>query len=79
MQCTANWATIENFSAVVAGMNGGKDAKVNGRLPRFATYEEIEGEILYADSEVDLLLALTACQSCGEVPDRFDRCGCDYC
>jgi hypothetical protein len=71
MQCTANWATIENFSAVVAGMNGGKDAKVNGRLPGFAAYVERNGEIIRPAAGV-------ACELCGEHADRYGRCGCDF-
>ena len=80
-----NWATVENFSRYVAGRNGGKDAGVSGRLPEFATYEEIEGEILYTDTEVDRLLleehfrpaAGVACELCGQYVDRYMRCGCD--
>ena len=119
MQTISNWATVENFSAFIAGMNGGKDGGTHGRLPGFAVYVErdgsivcedeeeqeeeddrddealqddfdcanidgvplgakIAGEIVYTDAEIDLLLALTACPSCGEIPDRLDRCGCLY-
>lgn len=26
----------------------------------------------------DIVLASATCDGCGEVPDSYDRCGCDY-
>lgn len=68
MQCPANWPTIGNFAAVVNG----------GRLPAFAAYVERSGEIVYTDAEINLLLALTTCPTCGDILDGFLRCTCDY-
>jgi hypothetical protein len=58
-----NWATVENFSRFVNGMNGGKDAGVSGRLPGFATYTEIGDSIVaqekeLTEEELDTLLDL---------------------
>ena len=83
---TKDWATVENFSRFVAGMNGGKDGGTHGCLPGFASYEEIEGEIEYSDTEVNILMlnaqlrptAGVACELCGEYVDRYGRCACDY-
>jgi hypothetical protein len=94
MKSIKDWATVENFSAFIAGMNGGKDAGVSGRLPGFATYTEIDGSIAQekelTEEELDTLLDLydiidpvptsagVACELCGQYVDRYGRCGCDY-
>ena len=38
----------------------------------------LRGEIYYSSAEVNQLMPSVACGGCGEVPDRFSRCGCDY-
>ena len=78
MRSLNDWATVENFSRYIAGMNGGKDAGVSGQF--------VSGQL--SDAELDVLLNLydiidpppiagVRCELCEEYVDQNGNCGCD--
>lgn len=64
-------------------INGGNTWQIKGLFPepmrRFTDSQTaIEVAVAAFEASQRKLSARSSCPRCGEVPDSFDRCGCDY-
>ena len=75
MKSIKDWATVENFSRHVNGMNGGSIVAQEKEL----TEEELDTLLdLYDIIDPVPASAGVACELCGQYVDLYGRCGCDY-